>query len=327
MGESDKILDITKALSDELRLDIVRALVSGKPRRYTDIMNDLGMDVVTDSSKFAYHIGVLIASGILEKHGDGYAITPGGKEVLQGMTRISQGWGRFGYTESLKKMTGHDIIRVTWARTLLAVGSYWLLIPIPIWYGGKYGYAPYMTLVGLVALSMGVYLIVSLRDVFDNDLWKTFFSLEACKSALGENGYLIDRIKNLGIYSNLGLALIFAFISSGPLVIGPLTLGIISMCLVVLFISVYWSRMLPLFWDQISEIKLALDFEEKIDFQSRFTSGFQVVIGTIFITFGASQLAITGESAFGYLGMGVGCLVSAVKMWISFRRKYYGLIQ
>jgi len=58
--EVEKVLSIGRALSDELRIRILVTLESGEMRRYTDLMKILGLDIAEGSSKFAYHIGVLV---------------------------------------------------------------------------------------------------------------------------------------------------------------------------------------------------------------------------------------------------------------------------
>jgi DNA-binding transcriptional ArsR family regulator len=327
MGESDKILEITKALSDELRLKILKALDSGKAKRYTEIMSDIGMDAVADSSKFAYHVGVLVASGLVEKHGDGYEITPGGKEVLREMTSVSQGWDRFGYRASLERFTGRDLIKVTWARILLSASPFWLLFPLDVLYEGKYGYASLMIAVGLATISISSYLMVSLRGLFDHDLWKTYFSLEAGRSALGEKGCMIDRVMKLSSFTNISLVLVVDFLVLGRISHGPLTIGIITTCLLMMVVSILWSRRIPSLWSQVSQIRLSLDFGDEIESHSHLTIGVLVVIGAMFITLGATQLSHIGKATFGYVGGGVGCFGSALGYWMKFRKQYYGLMQ
>jgi len=327
MGETDKILDITKSLSDKLRLKIVSILASGRSKRYIDILNDLGMDAVADSSKLAYHMGVLVESGIVEKVGDRYAITPGGKEVFWGMVRVSENWDRFGYKESLKNIKGHEVVKLIYARTFLGVSLFWLLFPLGMWYRRGYEYAIFMTAVGLVTLSIGAYWILSLKGLFDNDIWKTYFSIEACKAVIGENRKVIDNVTSLSVFGNQGLLFLTYFIASENFSIWPL--GIIGyfIFITVLVVSVYRSRVIPFYWNTISEIKLALDFSEKIEFHSYLVLGFLTIIGIVFITLGISQLAIIGEIAFGYIGAGGGCIGSAVRGWMKFKKQYYGLTQ
>ncbi len=98
--QENKILEIAKALSDELRIRIVGALSSGRPMRCTEVMKALDMDAAVDSSKFAYHMAMLTEAGIAEKVDDSYRFTHGGKEKFIAMVKVAKGWPDYQYQDS-----------------------------------------------------------------------------------------------------------------------------------------------------------------------------------------------------------------------------------
>lgn len=324
--EDKRILDVAKALSDDLRIRIVEVLVAGKSRSYTDIMNDLGLDAIDDSSRFAYHIGVLTETGIVEKVRDGYQITKGGKEVFTAMSRVSKSWKGFAYYDSLKRLSGSDTIRLIWARTLLMASVFWLFFTPMLWLEGSHEIAFLMTTVGSISLLLGAYLSIRLRGNFGNDLWKVFLSVEHCAKVLGRNGIIVSLTSTLSSLGFIGLVLVVFAIGVGLLSIDLLAVSVILGSLVTLIISVYLSRKIAFLWESVSIGTQIPDYSGGMRLGYKLVIGVQIIISIIFIAFGASQVKVIGKGAFGYVGAGLGFLGSAVGTWMEYKKRATGLI-
>ena len=194
--ETNRVQGISKALSDDLRVAIVEMLAYGKPRRYSEIMSELGLDNIADSSKFAYHMSVLTESGIVEKSNDKYRISSGGREVIQGLKKITDGWTRYGYEAALSRLTREDLSKLVWARLIIQICPYWILNPLLMLISSDQVLYPEYILMyvalGVLFLISAFYFIVHQRGTFNNDAWMTYFSVEASRDLLGEVGKKLD---------------------------------------------------------------------------------------------------------------------------------------
>lgn len=300
-----KILEIAKAFSDRLRIRIVEELSSGRPRRYTEIMKALGLDTVADSSKFAYHMGILTEANIAEKVEDSYRITQGGKEIFQAMVKVAEGWPEFQYQDSLKKFNGKDVNKLLWSRTLLFSSFIWIGWALTVGIEkGLNEYSSLMLVVGSISLILGAYWVLKLkRDLWDPQ-WEKF--LDACRRILGRNGLLVSIVTTLNMLAMVFLQLIILFMYRDLLKYDLFTLYLVSGCLAALILSIYLSKMLTNIWDGTTYGLKVNDYSVSLKIGYTMVLGIVGIIGTLMIIYGLS------ESSSGYVGAGIGCLGGGV---------------
>jgi len=309
--QESKILEIAKALSDELRIRIVGVLSSGRPMRYTEVMKALGMDAAVDSSKFAYHMGVLTDAGIAEKVDDSYRVTQGGKEIFKAMVKVAEGWPDYQYQDSLKRMKGDDMNRLLWSRMLLAVTPWCLLAPFIWWKAEGLKTAPMMLVVGLLFLLLGLYWLKRLRYFWDPK-WEKFFN--ACETVLGKNGIMVGFINVLNQSALVILLLTIYFVEKGRLSLDPLTFAIIVGCLGGLITTIGLSRKLSILWDGVSTGVQVPDFSESMKLGYKFVMGVFIIVGALFMAHGVTE-AVSGS-----VGAGIGLIGGTFGGWRDYRK-------
>lgn len=301
----ERILEIAKAFSDRLRIRIVEELSSGRLRRYTEIMKSLGLDAVDDSSKFAYHMGILTEANIAEKVEDCYRITQGGKEIFQAMVKVAEGWPEFQYQDSLKKFNGKDVNKLLWSRALLFSSFPWIGWALTV--GIEKGLIEYLSVilvVGLTSFLLGAYWALKLKRDFWDPQWEKF--LEACRRILGRNGLLVSIVTTLNMLALVFLQFIIFSMYRDLLKYDLFTLYLISGCLAALIICIYLSKMLTTIWDGTTYGLKVNDYSVSLKIGYTMVLGIIGIISTLMIVYGLS------ESSCGYVGAGIGCLGGGV---------------
>ncbi|MEM4573229.1 MAG: ATP cone domain-containing protein [Candidatus Caldarchaeum sp.] len=84
MSDSFDELKIFKSLASPARINILKALEK-QPLNYTELMRVAGMDKKTGSGKFAHHLRMLFATGLVRINGESklYELTPKGNQVVR----------------------------------------------------------------------------------------------------------------------------------------------------------------------------------------------------------------------------------------------------
>jgi len=317
--ETGRILDIAKAFSDEMRISIVGILASGEPKRYTAIINELGLDATSDSSKFAYHMGILTDAGIAEKVDDSYRITQGGRKVFQSMVDVSEKWADFKHQDSLKQLKGHEVNKLIWSRTLIYSSPLWLLDSYALWFHNKIVIALPMFAIGVVVLSLGAYWLYKNHENFWKPNWDKF--LESCAHVLGKNGLITGLISILNIIGLTTLPLLGMLVGFGQLKPGLILFSTFIGCLLSIAVSVYLSWKLMFFWNSEYYGIPVLDYSNKIKLGYISIAAIIFSIGFSIIAYGVSQTNVLGiNAAGGVIGGGVGVLAGTWDIWKNYRR-------
>ena len=300
-----KMLEISSALSDELRIKVLYILASEKPMRYSEIMKSLGLDVTGDSSKFAYHVGVLCDAGLMEKVDDSYRITQGGKEVFSSIRRVAEGWAEYRYRDSIKRMTGRDLNKKIWSNTLLWSGINWILTSALELKTNPNVIYPYMMASGLAFLALSGYWMYELRDDFSDVKLERF--LAAAINMLGENGLIMGLIQALSSLGLITLAIVGHFLGRGMMSLDLLTMLIVSAAIGALFLGLYLSSRLTRWWDVYLSGGTVRDHSRDIDVIYHLLLGILVMSGVIMMLYGS-------------VGGGIGVLGAAFGIWNGFNK-------
>ncbi len=77
-----------KVLNNEARRQIIRYLAREKMATFTQIMNFLELDPLWQCGTIGYHLNLLVASGIVRKHKDGYILKSKGRSLADMIERI-----------------------------------------------------------------------------------------------------------------------------------------------------------------------------------------------------------------------------------------------
>jgi len=295
--DASRLVDISSALSDEQRIKILKALLAGKPLRYTEIMKQLSLDVTADSSKFAYHMSVLCDANLAEKVNEHYRITHGGREVYNSLMRAAEGWTEYTYRDSLGRLTGIDVVTKIWSSILLLSSLLWIMYSFT-----NLGVNPrasywYMMACGLLFLAVGVYGYYKVSDDFSDIKLERF--TEAAARMLGENGRAISLIQSLSLLGFLVLAIVWMFLENGMLSVSPLTALLTAGAAGLLVVGMYLSTRLARWWDSYNEGEVIKDYSREIDIIYYILLGVLVISGALLILYG-------------HLGGGLGVLGAAV---------------
>ena len=248
--EVEKVLSIGRALSDELRIRILVTLESGEMRRYTDLMKILGLDIAEGSSKFAYHIGVLVEAGLIEKVDDHYRLTHGGNEILSSLDKVTCRWEKLEYQDSLRRKTGTNINKKIWSTILLWTSVNDLLYAFTFRPKGPSLITYSMIIAGFVFLALGFYWQLEIKEEF-GDL-KLERLQEAGKAMLGKNGVIISLIYVLGQLGSSGIVILMLFYGMGTIEIGLFSTLILVACSSSIVLGLYFSWRLSSLWDAFS---------------------------------------------------------------------------
>ncbi|HUV33955.1 MAG TPA: winged helix-turn-helix domain-containing protein [Candidatus Desulfaltia sp.] len=298
--DASKLLDISSALSDEQRIRILEALLPGKPLRYTEIMKQLGLDVAADSSKFAYHMGVLCDANLAEKVNEHYRITHGGREVYTSMKRATEGWTEYTYRDSLGRLTGREVATKIWSSILLLSSPFWIIYGFSNWGANPRTSYLYMLACGLLFLAVGAYGYYRVSDDFSDLKLERFTG--AATMMLGENGRAISLIQALASLGLITLAIVWMFLEMDILSVSPLTAILTAGAVGFLVVSMYLSSRLAQWWDNYNEGEAAQNYSREIDIIYYILLGVLVISGALLILYGQ-------------LGGGVGVLGAAAGTW------------
>lgn len=298
--DASKLLDVSSALSDEQRIRILEALLPGKPLRYTEIMKRLDLDVAADSSKFAYHMGVLCDANLAEKVNEHYRITHGGREVYTSLTRAAEGWAEYTYRDSLGRLTGRDVATKIWASTLLLSSPAWILYGFSNWGAEPRASYLYMLACGLLFLAAGAYGFYRVSDDFSDIKLERFTG--AAAAMLGPNGRAISLIQSLSLLGFITLSIVWMFLESGALSVSLLTAVLTAGAAGLLVVSTYLSSRLARWWDSYNEGEATQSYSLEIDIIYHVLLGALVISGALLILYG-------------HLGGGVGVLGAAAGTW------------
>ena len=298
--DTSKLLKTSSALSDEQRIRILEALLPGKPLRYTEIMKQLGLDAAEDSSRFAYHMGVLCEANLVEKANDSYRITHGGREVYAAMKRAAEGWTEYRYMDSLGRLTGREVATKMWSSILLLSSLSWTLIGFSNWGATSNASYLYMMVCGLLFLAVGAYWYYRVSDDFSDIKLERFAG--AAAAMLGVNGRAISLIQSLSLQSLITLVIVWDFLEKGILSVSPLTALLTAGSAGLLVVSAYLSSRLAQWWDSYSGGEAVQDYSHKIEIIYYIFLGALVISGVLLILYG-------------HFGGGVGVLGAVVGVW------------
>ena len=299
-----KVLDMSSALSDEQRIRILEALLPGKPLRYTEIMKRLGLDVA-DSSKFAYHMGVLCDANLAEKVNDHYRITHGGREVYSSLVRAAEGWTEYTYRDSLGRLNGRDVTTKIWASTLLLSSPAWILYGFSNWGADPEASYLYILVCGLLFLAVGAYGHYRVSDDFSDIKLEKF--TEAAAVMLGKNGRAISLIQSLSLLGIIIIVTVWMFLEKGILSVSLLAALLTAGAAGLLVVAAYLSSRLAQWWDSYNEGEAMKDYSREIDAVYYTLLGVLVISGVLLVLYGH-----TG-GGFGVLGAAAGTWNDGIK--------------
>lgn len=288
-----RIQEVANAISDEMRIRILLTLDSGEPRRYTDLMKDLDLNITTDSSKFAYHVGVLVEAGLIEKFEEQYRLTHGGAEILSTLVKVTDEWSRLEYQDSLRRLSGGDLNKRIWSSTFILSSLNFIVFSLFEIRGEPNPYAYMLMAFGILLFSLGAYWQYELRTHFDDIKLDRFQA--SVQGMLGENGMIVYMIIVLGQLGLVGMVVFFVFLMRGTWVVNPASLSIFFSCVLLILAGIFFSVKLSIIWKAASSGREVPNYGRP----ARFT--FYIVAGAL-ISLGIWKL-IRGEA-----GGGIGIL-------------------
>ncbi len=303
--DAARIQDISNALSDEMRVRILEALLPRKPLRYTEVMKELGLDVVADSSKFAYHIGVLCEAGLAEKRGEYYAATHGGRELMASFTKVSEDWREYRYRDSLMGLTGRDVVVKMWSSTFLLSSPFLIFYSLTSWGAPPSTLNVVMLALGFLLLVTGGYGYYRVSDGFSDIKLERF--IENASRMLGGNGKAMSLIQALAGIGIITLSIIMFFIENETLSLSWFTLLLTGGAVLALALGVHLSSSLSGWWETYKVGGTVQDHSKEIDrvyyllMAVLLASGFMMVAG-------------------GHLGGGAGILGATAGIWNDYGR-------
>jgi len=303
--DSARIQNISNALSDEMRVNILETLLPGKPLRYTEIMKALGLDVTADSSKFAYHMGVLCEAGLAEKRGECYAVTHGGRELMASFKKVSEDWQEYRYQDTLMGLTGRDVVTKMWSSTFLFSSPLLIFNSLVSWGTPPSTLDVVMLVSGALLLVTGGYGYYVVSDGFSDIKLERFF--KNASRMLGENGKAMSLIQALAGLGIVTLSLIMFSIENGTLGYSGLTLLLTAGAMLSLAVGMHLSSSLSYWWEIYRTGGTVQDYSREIDRVYYLLMAVLVATGFTII-------------AKGSLGGGAGVFGAAAGTWNDYNR-------
>ena len=296
----EKILSVANAISDELRIRIMSVLDAEGPRRYTEVMKSLELDVVEDSSKFAYHMGVLTEARLVEKFDDRYGLTYGGNEILSSLVRVTDSWPKLEFQDSLRRKSGASINKHIWSTSLLLVTPFNMLYSLFLINSGPRFILYTLIVSGLIFLVLGLYWRYESRAGF-SDFKLEMFS-EASKEMLGENRVMVMSVSTLGQTGLIGMSILQIYIARGILQVDAVSALIFIASFSSILGGIFLSWRLKSVWDAIHQ------HEETPDFSGQARTMYYVLMGgLLLVALWQVGYGIMNSSS-GYIGGGMGLL-------------------
>jgi len=303
--DSARIQNISNALSDEMRVNILETLLPGKPLRYTEIMKALGLDVTADSSKFAYHMGVLCEAGLAEKRGECYAVTHGGRELMASFKKVSEDWQEYRYQDTLMGLTGRDVVTKMWSSTFLFSSPLLIFNSLVSWGTPPSTLDVVMLVSGALLLVTGGYDYYVVSDGFSDIKLERFF--KNASRMLGENGKAMSLIQALAGLGIVTLSLIMFSIENGTLGYSGLTLLLTAGAMLSLAVGMHLSSSLSYWWEIYRTGGTVQDYSREID-------GVYYLLMAVLVATGFTIIAK------GSLGGGAGVFGAAAGTWNDYNR-------
>ncbi len=303
--DAARIQAISNALSDEMRVRILEALLPRKPLRYTEIMKELGLDVVADSSKFAYHMAVLCDAGLAEKRGEYYGVTHGGRELITSFTKVSEDWQEYRYRDALMGLTGRDVVVKMWSSTFLLSSPFLLFYSLTSWRTPPSTLNVVMLVLGFLLLVTGGYGYYVVSDGFSDIKLERF--IQNASRMLGGNGKAMSLIQALAGIGVITLSIILFFIQNGTLSPSGFTLLLAGGAVLSLALGAHLSSNLSDWWETYKTGGSVQDHSKEID-------RVYYLLMAVLVAIGFSMIAG------GHLGGGAGVFGAAVGIWGDYSR-------
>ncbi len=303
--DAARIQEISNALSDEMRVRILEALLPRKPFRYTEIMKELGLDVVADSSKFAYHMSVLCDAGLAEKRGEHYAVTHGGRELMTSFMKVSEDWQEYRYRDSLMDLTGRDVVTKMWSSTFLFSSPLLIFNSLVSWGAPPSTLDVVMLVSGVLLLVTGGYGYYMVSDGFSDIKLERF--IKNASRMLGGNGKAMSLIQALAGLGIVTLSLIMYSIENGNLAYSGLTLLLTTGAMLSLALGMHLSSSLSYWWEIYRTGGMVQDYSGEID---------RVYYLLMAVLVATGFLIIAGGS----LGGGIGVFGATAGTWNDYNR-------
>lgn len=300
-----RIQDISNALSDEMRIRILEALLPRKPLRYTEIMKELGLDVVADSSKFAYHMGILCDAGLTEKRGDYYGITHGGRELMASFMKVSEDWQMYRYRDTLMGLTGRDVVTKMWSSTFLLSSPFLIFNSFAGWGAHPSTLDVVMLFSGALLLVTGGYGYYKVSDGFSDIKLERF--IQNASRMLAGNGKAMSLIQALAGLGIITLSIIMFYIENGYMSYSWFALLLTGGAILSLALGVHLSSRLSGWWEVYKTGGTVHDYSVEID---------RVYYLLMVVLVASGFMMITG----GRLGGGAGVLGAALGIWSDYSR-------
>lgn len=303
--DAARIQDISNALSDEMRVRILEALLPGKPLRYTEIMKALGLDVAADSSKFAYHMGVLCDAGLAEKRGECYAVTHGGRELMASFKKVSEDWQELRYRDSLMGLTGSDVVVKMWSSTFLLSSPFLVFYSLTGWEAPPSSLNVVMLVLGFLLLATGGYGYYTVSEGFSDVKLERF--IQNASRMLGGNGKAMSLIQALAGLGVITISIVLFFLQNGTLSPSGFTLVLAGGAFLSLALGVHLSSSLSGWWETYKAGGSVQDHSNEIDRVYYLLMAVLVAIGFLMI-------------AGGHLGGGLGVFGATAGIWNDYSR-------
>jgi DNA-binding transcriptional ArsR family regulator len=191
--ESQNIPKVAKALSDDLRVRIIRVLLEKPPLRYTDILSGIDLDNSTDSGKLAYHLNILTGADLVIKTEDSYRVTEMGCQVYASMTQTVADWEDLAFREELKNFSGWKVVSLLWSDSLNNAGIIFTTIGFILYFTNREPIYGVLAAIGIILLILNKYWK---SQIPEEDIAKTIKHL---KHLLGENRLIPELIVGIGV--------------------------------------------------------------------------------------------------------------------------------
>jgi len=268
MSDQPSLIQIGKALSDELRVKILTELSTKPPMRHTDLLKSIGLDGA-ESNKLTYHLNILLDAGLIIKLDHHYKSTERGIEIYKSLSITIEDWEELAYSDQLKTLTGIEATSLLCSEPLRGSGYMYASIGVLLYLFLRNTSYLILLVVGLLALGSSYIYKPPKTDFEDNIKVQKHIT-----RLLGENRLMpILIFETLNISSGL-LMLIILLLDLEFIQIGFQVYAMIGIILINVWLFIWLIRSMQRAWDIIQQDKKPVDYQQSL-----------LIIASIFIQF------------------------------------------
>ena len=258
MSDQTSLIQIGKALSDELRVKILTELSTKPPMRHTDLLTSIGLDGA-ESNKLTYHLNILLDAGLIIKLDNHYKASERGREIYESLTDTIDEWEELAYRDELISLSGTEAVSLLCSDSLKISGYTYAAMGVLFYIGLRNPAYLLLVILGSIAFFLGSYYKAPKHSFEDKR--KIIKHLE---KLLGDN-----RLLPVLIFENINIGtgmffLVIILVDHKIISLGFEAYVLLFFFIISLSMSVWLSKQMKMIWDAIRNGKKPDSYKDSL---------------------------------------------------------------